>query len=619
MLLAFATAPGWAEAGAGAAEANPILREDVTSREVARREGRLIYQRSCRPCHGMLGAGDGPYAATFAVPAADLLAAGRDRGVTARLFDRVKKGAAGVPEPGGRAMPAFGDVLSDRQIWSVLLALDETRAQVGGGAPVDAAALYETRCAVCHGGRGRGDGPLAAEIFPRPRDFERGAYRFRSTASGAPARPSDVVRTLAHGLGDTAMGSFAPLGERALGRLAARLKAFAPERLAAQAPVVAPMPFEPRADAALLARGRALYDDLSCWQCHGKEGRGDGPSARGLEDDVGNVSRPANLTKRWQLKGGATAADLFRSITTGLNGTPMASYADAIEPGDRWALARYVESLGRPRPVAVAVLQAARVEAPLLPRDLKAPLWDEIERVAVSLGPQMIVEPRWAAPAIDVVEVAAAVNEREIGFLLVWDDRSRDATDEDAGAPRDATIDARRVGRWRLADQIALQFAAGERSGGLPSLPAGDGERPVVRWTWSAERAARGTAASRVERRAGADATAVAVESRRERESVGRSRWLGIFGRRNAGGAADDSLVASAATFADGRWRLLVVAERRPSDRSLPRFSAGMRVPFSLLAWDGGSGEVGRRHALSAWVTLALPGGSTEAAEGSAR
>ena len=37
--------------------------------------------------------------------------------------------------------------------------------------------------------------------------------------------------------------------------------------------------------------------------------------------------------------------DIFRTVSTGLNGTPMPSYRDAFPDADRWALSYYILSL----------------------------------------------------------------------------------------------------------------------------------------------------------------------------------------------------------------------------------------------------------------------------------
>ena len=44
--------------------------------------------------------------------------------------------------------------------------------------------IYERSCVSCHGPRGAGDGVAAPQLDPRPRDFTRGMFKFRSTPSG---------------------------------------------------------------------------------------------------------------------------------------------------------------------------------------------------------------------------------------------------------------------------------------------------------------------------------------------------------------------------------------------------------------------------------------------------
>ncbi len=60
------------------------------------------------------------------------------------------------------------------------------------------ATLYQANgCAVCHGSQGRGDGPSAAALDPRPRDFrEIRAYRRGATAAA-------IAVTLQRGFDDS--------------------------------------------------------------------------------------------------------------------------------------------------------------------------------------------------------------------------------------------------------------------------------------------------------------------------------------------------------------------------------------------------------------------------------
>jgi mono/diheme cytochrome c family protein len=55
-----------------------------------------------------------------------------------------------------------------------VLALATPGREAAPAAPQDAArgkSVYETRCAACHGTEGGGDGPAAAAITPKPRNF----------------------------------------------------------------------------------------------------------------------------------------------------------------------------------------------------------------------------------------------------------------------------------------------------------------------------------------------------------------------------------------------------------------------------------------------------------------
>lgn len=44
-------------------------------------------------------------------------------------------------------------------------------AAVAGAADVDGARIYAERCSGCHGEQGAGDGPAAAALVPRPKNF----------------------------------------------------------------------------------------------------------------------------------------------------------------------------------------------------------------------------------------------------------------------------------------------------------------------------------------------------------------------------------------------------------------------------------------------------------------
>src|SRR5206468_9641503 len=96
--------------------------------------------------------------------------------------------------------------------------------------------------------------------------------------------------------------------------------------------------------AELVTRGKDLYRKAKCFQCHGDGGKGDGVSAPDLRDDLKFPIRPTDFT-RGQLKGGSTVRDVFRTMTLGLDGSPMPSFAHSMSEEERWAISYYVLSL----------------------------------------------------------------------------------------------------------------------------------------------------------------------------------------------------------------------------------------------------------------------------------
>ena len=91
-------------------------------------------------------------------------------------------------------------------------------------------------------------------------------------------------------------------------------------------------------------RVRQSYE-VNCAMCHGVNG--DGKSAKELKDDWGWPILPSNLTWR-PLKRGVSLEQIYLTITTGLSGTPMPSFGDALSAKQIWALVYYIESLVPP-------------------------------------------------------------------------------------------------------------------------------------------------------------------------------------------------------------------------------------------------------------------------------
>lgn len=203
---------------------------------------------------------------------------------------------------------------------------------------------YDNNCAVCHGLQGDGRGMAAHMFATQPRDFRTGVFKFRSTPAGSLPRDADLLRVLQQGVRRTAMVPQTHLTETEQRAVIAYLKTFSPRWREEEPEPPMRIPEPPAKTSALVAQGQELYQAAGCAQCHGLAGRGDGPQAKELKDDWGWPIRPANLQQR-PLKGGSTLKDIYRTLATGLDGTPMPALAEALSAEELWALVYYVDAL----------------------------------------------------------------------------------------------------------------------------------------------------------------------------------------------------------------------------------------------------------------------------------
>ena len=69
--------------------------------------------------------------------------------------------------------------------------------------------VYVAQCAHCHGTTGAGDGPTAKYLYPKPRNYHPGLYKFTSTGGATPTR-DDLTKILREGIPGTYMPAFSP-------------------------------------------------------------------------------------------------------------------------------------------------------------------------------------------------------------------------------------------------------------------------------------------------------------------------------------------------------------------------------------------------------------------------
>ncbi len=443
--------------------------------------------------------------------------------------------------------------------------------------------VYVKRCEQCHGPNGDGKGPAWDFMLPRPRIFEENmSYKFRTTASGALPTDQDLYDIISIGIPGTSMPGFAVLPESERWDLVAYLKSLAaedfedPDNLEEAYPMpeltgeLAPPP----ATEESLAKGKTLYEEAKCGQCHGELGRGNGPSWPDLKDDWSSPILPANLTNLESYRGGSRPFDIYRTISTGLNGTPMPAYSDSIAPEDRWDLVNYIISLAPPQKAARdETIYATKVDE--LPADGAGEAWADAPVARFSTLPNIIEPPRLFWNSVEFVMVQALFTDSEIALRIEWDDRSQSEGQDDAKVfeDRDTAI----YSNEPHPDQLAVQFPSKVGDGKVrPYMMLGDGKRSVNLWWWSSKDGV-------IKERNAKGFTSITTQPERGQDVTGR------------------------VTYEDGRYTMYVRRSLKTSDPKVDvQIAPGRFVPVGFNVWNGNRGELGQRRSLTTWYWLYL-------------
>ncbi|MFK5924635.1 MAG: c-type cytochrome [Verrucomicrobiota bacterium] len=208
--------------------------------------------------------------------------------------------------------------------------------------------IFRSQCSPCHGKTGRGNGPWAVNLSAKPRDFRVGVFKFRSTPYGKLPTNDDLRRTIRNGISGTAMPFFKKLTDADVNGLIVYLqslsKRWKDEKNYAEA---IPLPKTPawfNDGEQLTARSKqgAAKFAVMCASCHGSKGKGDGLASKGLMDVWKNPITPADLTNEHH-KSGDAPADLYRTIASGLDGTPMLGFYPTLKQEEIWSLVAFIK------------------------------------------------------------------------------------------------------------------------------------------------------------------------------------------------------------------------------------------------------------------------------------
>jgi mono/diheme cytochrome c family protein len=474
--------------------------------------------------------------------------------------------------------------------------------------------LYLKDCVQCHGEKGDGAGYAAGHLRPTPRNFTSGKFKIRTTPNGALPTTADLKNIIRRGMPYSSMPPWPLFSDEELTELAYYVKTFSADFASPEQqpkPVDLPKAPAPGKDAATV--GRKAYEDNGCLGCHGNQGRGDGNSAPTLRDDSGRPIRPADLTARWTFRGGSTRDDIFRTLSTGLNGTPMPSYFDAIPAEQRWQLTDYLASLSPEEPAYASLVIARHVDDAIDLAGADA-LFEKAPMARLPIVGQIMEPVRSFHPPATSVRVQAIYDGQSVALRLSWNDMSAQKSgrngpmlpvppEEEKEPEPEGAAAGPAGGGW--GDEEAAPAATAKPAakgddvwGEEPAAAAGPAsefsDAVAVQWPMQTPTGARkpyflfGDAGNPV------DLWFMDLAKPEPRQFVGK-------GSQDVA-ANDTGDVTAVAKYEEGQWS--VTFKRALTPTSGMTFAEGQFVPVAFSVWDGFSRERGSRRGLTQWYHL---------------
>jgi hypothetical protein len=281
-------------------------------------------------------------------------------------------------------------------------------------------------------------------------------------------------------------------------------------------------------------------------------------------------------------------------MSTGLNGTPMPSFHDALQPDQRWAITDFILSLsgGGSGPSYTNLVIAKHVKDPIdVTKGAASFASAPVARLPI-VG--QIMEPgRSFHPPATNVTVQAIYDTESIALLVRWHDMSAEKegkngpalpvpAEEEEGAPAAAATQAQEpadpfaeatapaIPPSEFSDAVAIQVPSQAIAGARkPYFIFGDSQDSVDLWFFDL-------------------ATSGPVQ----------------FTGKGSGDVAqkDTKDVTGAANYDQGEWS--AIFKRPLRTESGAPFSQGEFTPIAFSVWDGFSRERGNRRGLTLWQSL---------------
>jgi mono/diheme cytochrome c family protein len=463
--------------------------------------------------------------------------------------------------------------------------------------------VYKHMCVFCHGADGNGGGKATAYLYPWPRDFRKGIFKHRTTPPGSLPLDKDIFRTIQKGVSGTAMPGWKnALTEEETWSVVEYVKTFS-ERFKNEVPkpAIDPGPIS-AATPESIADGEKLYKEMQCQSCHGTDLKGEGSLASELFDIWDHRVFVYDLSNPNAYKFGYQPKDIYMTLTTGIDGTPMKNYGHLTDQ-ERWDITNFIYSK-----IEKGKIKSSGYEIDIHSIKIKEEftldpyheIWNKIPEKVVRLLP-LNARKR----PISHIKIQTAINDDAVAFRLEWEDP---IPDRSSSRHQD------------FKDAVAVEFALGDvllhkHGHNEPFFGMGNRGKVVNIWQWRADWQ-----------------TEIETKEKLEYATKGIDLDTMIFGGEvnpvdalnpfrdvpveelNAEGFGTltpqprtKQNVQGKGMWKDGSWSVVLYRDLDSLNKWDKKFMNDQPILVSFAIWDGSEQDRNGRKVVSMWQSLHLP------------
>ena len=446
---------------------------------------------------------------------------------------------------------------------------------------------YFKLCVHCHGEEGEGDGRASKYLLPQPRELSQGVFKFHATQTNTLPLDEDIVRTIKQGIPGTAMPAWDDiLSDEIINSIVKFIKTFS-VRFGMEVPgrKIA-ISMEPPFDSLSIAYGKKIYKELRCEKCHGENGSKEGELSKTLKTFRGTNWFVYDLRRKNFYKAGSSGSAIYRTLATGLDGSPMNAY-DYISDFERWHLVHFLQSLHSIKKdetfSAVNEIISKRIDRPIT-LHLEESIWEKALEIPISIRPL-----RARRNPVSHLTIRSVHNKKKIAIKIKWEDPTPD-----------------NILNNNYVDQSAIQFAVDDSDiEDSPFYGMGEKRKIVNIWHWKADvrqkiikngKAKQKKIAKNAKSLAGMFVNPFTESSVEEMNS----RGIGALTVQ----PLEEQTLEGRGYWYDGYWNVVFIRNLEATSKWDIDFSDKDQVVLAFALWDGSKKEMSSNKMVSFWQTL---------------